>query len=387
MPIGPGTRVGPYEVAALLGQGGMGQVYRATDTNLKRSVAIKVLPSALAADTERLARFQREAELLARLNHPNIAQIHGLERSVGTIALVMELVEGPTLADRILHGPIPIDEALALAKQIAAALEAAHEQGIVHRDLKPANVKVKADDSVKVLDFGLAKALESPASPPDWSQSPTMSGVVTRAGVILGTSAYMSPEQARGLAIDKRTDIWAFGCVLYEMLTGHQAFRARRSLTRLRRFSSGNPTGVMSRQRLRGACGDSCSAACRKMRASVCTTSPTRGWRLNRGPANRQWRLGGSVSRRACGCSRVCSQSPSLQPPSRPAVGSTVARLKRQCCRRRSSHRRSHSKMSFRQRCCLPTGVLLLFRRQMRRDRSHLGQTARFGCGPRAAMH
>jgi serine/threonine protein kinase len=136
----------------------------------------------------------------------------------------MELVEGPTLADRILHGPIPIDEALALAKQIAAALEAAHEQGIVHRDLKPANVKVKADDSVKVLDFGLAKALESPASPPDWSQSPTMSGVVTRAGVILGTSAYMSPEQARGLAIDKRTDIWAFGCVLYEMLTGHQAF-------------------------------------------------------------------------------------------------------------------------------------------------------------------
>jgi serine/threonine protein kinase/Tol biopolymer transport system component len=221
--IVPGIRVGPYEIAALIGEGGMGQVYRATDTNLKRPVAIKVLPAALATDTERLARFQREAELLARLNHPNIAQIHGLERSDGTTALVMELVEGPTLADVIVRGPIQIDEALALAKQIAAALEAAHEQGIVHRDLKPANVKVKADGSVKVLDFGLAKALESPASP-DWSQSPTMSGVVTRAGVILGTSAYMSPEQARGLAIDKRTDIWAFGCVLYEMLTGHQAF-------------------------------------------------------------------------------------------------------------------------------------------------------------------
>jgi eukaryotic-like serine/threonine-protein kinase len=202
----------------------MGQVYRATDTNLKRPVAIKVLPAALATDTERLARFQREAELLARLNHPNIAQIHGLERSEGTTALVMELVEGPTLADRILRGPVPIDEALALAKQVASALEAAHEQGIVHRDLKPANVKVKADGSIKVLDFGLAKALESPASPADLSQSPTMSAVATRAGVILGTTAYMSPEQARGHAIDKRTDIWAFGCVLYEMLTGHQAF-------------------------------------------------------------------------------------------------------------------------------------------------------------------
>ncbi len=176
----------------------MGQVWRAHHVALKRDDALKVLPDAFAADPERLARFQREAELLARVNHPNVAQIYGLERSDGMTALVMELVEGPTLADRILRGPIPIDEALALAKQIAAALEAAHEQSIVHRDLKPANVKVKADGSVKVLDFGLAKALETPASPPDWSLSPTMSVVATRAGVILGTTAYMSPEQARG---------------------------------------------------------------------------------------------------------------------------------------------------------------------------------------------
>jgi serine/threonine protein kinase len=184
-------------------------------------------------------------------------------------ALVMELIEGPTLADRILRGPTSIDEALALAKQVASALEAAHEQGIVHRDLKPANVKVKADGSIKVLDFGLAKALESPASPADLSQSPTMSAVATRAGVILGTTAYMSPEQARGHAIDKRTDIWAFGCGLYEMLTGHEHSLARRSPTRLRRFSSGSPTGRTCRQPRRGACGDYCNAAWRKMRDRI----------------------------------------------------------------------------------------------------------------------
>ena len=236
MALIPGTRLGPYEVTAQIGVGGMGEVYRATDTNLKRAVAIKVLPESVAADAERLARFQREAEVLASLNHPNIAQIHGLEKGVpstghaGTLALVMELVEGPTLADRIAHGPIPVDEALPIAKQIAEALEAAHEQGIIHRDLKPANVKVRPDGTVKVLDFGLAKAMESAGSKtldPAYgrSMSPTITTpAMTLAGMILGTAAYMSPEQARGKLVDKRADIWSFGCVLYEMLTGRRTF-------------------------------------------------------------------------------------------------------------------------------------------------------------------
>ena len=223
----PGTRIGPYEITAQIGAGGMGEVYRATDTNLKRTVAIKVLPEAVATDGERLARFQREAEVLARLNHPNIAAIYGLEKSDGTAALVMELVEGPTLADRIAQGPIPIDEALPIAKQIAEALEAAHEQGIIHRDLKPANIKVRPDGTVKVLDFGLAKALEPAAAAHRASrQSPTITSpaMMTGVGVILGTAAYMAPEQAKGRAADKRSDIWAFGCVLYEMLTGKRPF-------------------------------------------------------------------------------------------------------------------------------------------------------------------
>ncbi len=230
MALTPGTRLGPYAIAAQIGEGGMGEVYEATDTNLKRAVAIKVLPESLALDGERLARFQREAEVLASLNHPNIAQIHGLEKSAGTIALVTELVEGPTLADRIAQGAIPIDEALPIAKQIAEALEAAHEQGIIHRDLKPANIKVRPDGTVKVLDFGLAKALE-PASAlrasaeQALSQAPTITTpAMTMAGMILGTAAYMSPEQARGKTVDKRADIWAFGCVLYEMLAGKRAF-------------------------------------------------------------------------------------------------------------------------------------------------------------------
>jgi serine/threonine protein kinase len=195
----------------------MGEVYRAKDTNLKRSVALKVLPDSVAGDAERLARLQREAEILASLNHPNIASIYGLEKSDGTTALVMELVEGPTLGDRIAQGPIRFDEALSIAKQIAEALEAAHEQGIIHRDLKPANIKVRPDGTVKVLDFGLAKALDLPgALAPSVTQSPTITSpaVLTGVGALLGTPAYMSPEQARGKPIDKRTDIWAFGCVL-----------------------------------------------------------------------------------------------------------------------------------------------------------------------------
>jgi len=225
MPLSAGTQLGPYEVTAQIGVGGMGEVYQATDTKLKRQVAIKVLPESVAADTDRLARFQREAEVLASLNHPHIAQIHGLEDTDGVKALVMELVEGPTLADRIAQGAIPVDEALAIAKQIAEALEAAHEQRIIHRDLKPANVKVREDGTVKVLDFGLAKALEpAGAGAPEVSHSPTMSARATQAGVILGTAAYMSPEQARGKPVDKRADVWAFGVVLYEMLTGKRAF-------------------------------------------------------------------------------------------------------------------------------------------------------------------
>jgi len=203
----------------------MGKVWRARHTALKRDDALKVLPEAFVSDPERLARFQREAQILASLNHPNIAHVYGLEEADGTRALVMELVEGPTLGDRIAQGAIPVDEALPIAKQIAAALEAAHEQGIIHRDLKPANVKVRSDGVVKVLDFGLAKALEPMSAGMDATASPTITTpAMTRAGMILGTAAYMSPEQARGKPVDKRADIWAFGCVLYEMLTGRRAF-------------------------------------------------------------------------------------------------------------------------------------------------------------------
>jgi eukaryotic-like serine/threonine-protein kinase len=221
-----GTRIGPYEITAQIGVGGMGEVYRATDTNLKRQVAIKVLPASVAADAERLARFQREAEVLASLNHPNIAHIHGLEKSAGMTALVMELVEGLTLAERIAHGPISIDEALPIAKQIAEALEAAHEQGIIHRDLKPANIKLRPDGTVKVLDFGLAKALQpAGAMVVSHSMSPTITTpAMTQAGMVLGTAAYMSPEQAKGREADRRSDAWAFGCVLFEVLTGTRSF-------------------------------------------------------------------------------------------------------------------------------------------------------------------
>ncbi len=204
----------------------MGAVYRATDTSLSRQVAIKVLPDAFAQDAERLARFEREAKTLASLNHPHIAAIYAIERSAGVTALVMELVEGDDLSQRIKKGAIPIDEALPIATQIAEALEAAHEQGIIHRDLKPANIKVRADDTVKVLDFGLAKAMDPPAgSSPNVSTSPTITTpAMTQAGMILGTAAYMAPEQARGKTVDRRADIWAFGAVLFEMLTGSRAF-------------------------------------------------------------------------------------------------------------------------------------------------------------------
>jgi eukaryotic-like serine/threonine-protein kinase len=225
MPLSAGARLGPYEVLSPLGAGGMGEVYRARDTRLKRDVALKVLPDSFWHDRDRLARFEREAELLATLNHPNIAAIYGLEESSSTHALVLELVEGPTLADRLSNGAIPLEEALPLARQIAEALEAAHEQGIIHRDLKPANIKLRPDGTVKVLDFGLAKAFDKTPLPGELTQSPTaLSPAPTLAGAILGTAAYMSPEQARGKAVDKRTDVWAFGCLLFEMLSGKKPF-------------------------------------------------------------------------------------------------------------------------------------------------------------------
>ena len=221
----PGDRLGTYRIAEWLGAGGMGQVYRARDEQLERDVAIKVLPPLFVTDPDRLARFEREARLLASLNHPHIGAIYGLEAMDGGRALVLELVEGDTIADRLAGGSaIPVGDALAIARQIADALEAAHEKGIVHRDLKPANIKITPDGVVKVLDFGLAKAASGEGSSPDLTQSPTIKASGTREGVILGTAAYMSPEQASGKPVDKRTDIWAFGCVLYEMLTGRRAF-------------------------------------------------------------------------------------------------------------------------------------------------------------------
>jgi eukaryotic-like serine/threonine-protein kinase len=225
MTLAAGARLGSYEIIAPIGVGGMGEVYRARDTTLNRDVALKVLPQAFTLDPDRLARFKREAQVLAVLNHPHIAAIYGFEPSDDVPALVLELVDGPTLADRIARGPMPIDEVLPIARQIAEALEGAHEQGIMHRDVKPANIKLRPDGTVKVLDFGLAKAFEPGPVASDLSNSPAItSPAMTRLGVILGTAAYMSPEQATGGAIDKRSDIWAFGCVLYEMLAGTRAF-------------------------------------------------------------------------------------------------------------------------------------------------------------------
>ena len=234
MPLAAGDRLGPYEVIATLGAGGMGEVYRARDTSLGRDVAIKVLPASVADDPERLARFEREAKLLASLSHANIAQIYGLEKAPGSsesgrhaAALIMELAPGEDLTLHIKNGAMSLQDALPIATQIALALEAAHERGIVHRDLKPANINVTTDGAVKVLDFGLAKALDPHAASgsADAMNSPTLTAQATAAGIILGTAAYMSPEQARGRDADKRADVWAFGVVLFEMLTGTRLFQ------------------------------------------------------------------------------------------------------------------------------------------------------------------
>jgi eukaryotic-like serine/threonine-protein kinase len=242
MSLSPGLRVGTYEILSLIGVGGMGEVYRARDSRLKRDVAFKTLPVAWAADADRVARFDREAEMLATLNHPNIAAIYGCAEAAGIRALVLELVEGPTLAELVRRGPLPPDQALPIARQIVDALDTAHERGIVHRDLKPANIKVREDGTVKVLDFGLAKAFEGEPASTDATNSPTLTGpAATRAGVILGTAAYMSPEQARGHVVDRRTDIWAFGCVLYEMLTSHAPFAGETASDSIAAILQGEP--------------------------------------------------------------------------------------------------------------------------------------------------
>jgi len=278
--------LGPYEITAKLGEGGMGEVYRAHDSKLRRDVAIKVLPAAFVQDKERLARFEREAQLLAQLNHPNIAQIYGMEASGESHALVMELVEGPTLADRLAQGALPLDEALSLARQIAEALEEAHEKGIVHRDLKPQNLKASIEGKIKVLDFGLAKAMDASAGSssgggggggdllrsPTMMNSPTLTALHgTQLGVILGTAAYMAPEQARGGAVDKRADIWAFGVVLFEMLTGQ-----RLSIPSPRCCNARSTSRRCPPRRSRRS-GGSCDAVSSASRRTDSTTSPTRG--------------------------------------------------------------------------------------------------------------
>jgi serine/threonine protein kinase len=227
MALAPGDRIGAYEVVALIGAGGMGEVYRARDTKLGRPVAIKILLQSVALQADRIARFEREAKLLAAINHPHIAALYGMEDEGGVQFLVMELVDGETLAERIARGALPPNAALPLALQIADALEAAHDKGIVHRDLKPANIKITPDSRVKVLDFGLARAADAadPSTQVGRTHSPTLSLMATQAGLILGTAPYMSPEQAKGIQADHRSDVFSFGCVLYEMLTGAQAFQ------------------------------------------------------------------------------------------------------------------------------------------------------------------
>jgi len=236
-----GNTLGHYRVGEPLGRGGMGEVYVADDLSLDRKVALKFLPDAFTGDPERMARFEREAKVLASLNHPNIAAIYGLEQAEAKRFIVMELVEGETLAQRLSKGPLPLDEALGICRQIAEGLEAAHEKGVIHRDLKPANVMITEGDKVKILDFGLAKALSDETRSVDSSHSPTLTEAMTQPGVILGTAAYMSPEQAKGKAVDKRADIWAFGCILYECLAGKRAFEGETVTETLAAILRGEP--------------------------------------------------------------------------------------------------------------------------------------------------
>jgi serine/threonine protein kinase len=265
-----------FELHELLGVGGMGEVYRARDTRLGRDVAIKILSRAFGDHPARLARLEREARVLASLNHPHIGAIYGLEEADGIKALVLEVVEGEDLAQRIARGPMSLTEALPIARQIADALEAAHEQGIIHRDLKPANIKVRPDGVVKVLDFGLAKAVNGDRSGPNLSQASSLTLDPTGEGIVLGTAAYMSPEQARGKPVNKRTDIWAFGCVLFEMLTGTRAFEGTGMSDTIAAVLRPSPIGrVFDRGRLHRSAGFS-RAAWRRTPHDDCATSATR---------------------------------------------------------------------------------------------------------------
>lgn len=301
MPLTVGTRLGPYEILASIGAGGMGEVYRARDTRLDRDVAIKIVPELFATDPDRLIRFEREAKTLASLNHPNIAHIHGIEGADIVRALVMEFVDGEDLAQRIARGPIPVEEALPVALQIADALEAAHDRAVIHRDLKPANIKVRDDGTVKVLDFGLSKALDPRWSTPDLANSPTLTSPATQLGVILGTAAYMAPEQAKGKTVDKRADIWSFGVVLFEMLAGRSPFAAESVTEVLAHIVSRDPDWMLlpadtpptvrhllkrclerdPKRRLRDI-GDARFAleegVNRSVAAAVPAAAPTRGW-------------------------------------------------------------------------------------------------------------
>jgi serine/threonine-protein kinase len=316
MPLAPGLSLRHFRLVDRIGEGGMGEVWRAIDTTLDREVAIKVLPAAFAAEPERMARFEREAKVLASLNHPNIAAIYGFPESGGVRFLAMELVRGEDLAQILARGPLPLRETLDAAQQIAAALEAAHDSGVIHRDLKPANVKRTPEGQIKVLDFGLAKALESAA--PNTGRSATVTSAGSVAGMILGTASYMSPEQARGQAVDRRTDLWAFGCVLYEMLAGVKAFDGP---TRC-----GACSGAASRRTRRSVFGMRVMPACSWKRTPTTRgqpRSPACEPREHRcSPSSRSWRS--SPRQHSAGGRRTGRRS--LEPPVRSSSIATPSR-------------------------------------------------------------